>query len=62
MPTDNDTLVKYRRLPAFEETHVVLGGCIVVDRDDYDGLTSRAFDDRFGTDTARLPDDMRYES
>lgn len=62
---DNDITIKYRRLPAFEETHQVMGGCIVVDREDYPQSTTLAplgmFDDRFGTETARLPDDMRYE-
>ncbi len=42
-----------RRLPAFEETHQVIGGCVVVERDPaWTGLAlSGAFDDRFGAET-----------
>ena len=62
MPTDVST---YRRLPTFEELHVVMGGCVVVDRDDFPQATTLAppgmFDSRFGTETGRAIDDLRYE-
>ena len=63
MPSDGST---HRRLPTFEETHLVMGGCIVVDREDFPQSTTLAppgmFDSRFGTETGRLAvDDLRYE-
>lgn len=66
MPTDNDDIqtLKYRRLPAFEENHMVMGGCIVVDREEF-FQTALAppgmFDSRLGTETGRMIDDLRYE-
>jgi hypothetical protein len=62
-------IYKYRQLPSFEETHLVMGGCIVVEREDavFGPQASTMaplgmFDDRFGAETTRLPvDDTRYE-